>query len=46
VAVGPLEGLQQAQRLLHRAAHGIVINLDTADDSGRVCIARERSYDY
>jgi len=36
VAVGELEGLEQAQGLLHRAAHLVVVDLHRADLAGGV----------
>lgn len=40
VGVGPLEGPEQAQGLLYRAAHLVVVDLHRADRASGVCVAK------
>ena len=42
VAVGPLEGLEQAQGLVHRATHLVVVDLHLADLASGVCSTVEK----
>lgn len=44
VAVGPLEGLQQAQGLLHGAADLVVVDLHRADLAGGICNVDSMQY--